>query len=75
MGRTSGLANRRLQPLGHPSAGCFLLLKRQTAVNQRRWRPPPYGARGHRAQAQEMPLTTAPPVRRLSSSTVVGNTQ
>ena len=27
------------------------------------------------AQATEMPLVTAPPVRRLSSSMVVGNTQ
>ena len=37
--------------------------------------PLPYGVGGRRAQAQEMPLTTAPPVSRLSSSTVVGNTQ
>ena len=29
----NGLANRRLQPLGHPSAARFLLLRRETAVN------------------------------------------
>ena len=69
------LANRRLQPLGQPSARRVPLLKRETGVNRRRPRASAIWGRGGPPQAQDRPLTTAPPVRRLSSRTVVGNTQ
>lgn len=55
---------------GKPAAAYF----DEDARDVRRAFTPLIERRG-RTQAQEMPLTTAPPVRRLSSSTVVGNTQ
>lgn len=59
----NGLANRRLQPLGHPSTGARVCIE----VNQKRQST---GAGGTPTSS-----ATTPPVRRASSSSVVTKTQ